>query len=142
MATVAQMRTLALGLPETEERTHFGDVAFAVKKKLFASLDEEARTAIVDVGHEAREQLIAASPEIFSRYGRTSQGAPLVIQLPKIELKELKRLVEISWKLRAPAKLVEQHEAGGAAAAQAPAKKTALKKTALKKTAVKSRRST
>ncbi len=38
MTTLAQLRKAALALPETEEGTHFGMVAFSVRGKGFASV--------------------------------------------------------------------------------------------------------
>ena len=46
MTTAAQLRKAALGLPETEEATHFGMLAFAVRGNGFASVTRDGRVQL------------------------------------------------------------------------------------------------
>lgn len=43
--TPAQVRKLALALPETEERDHFGNPSFRTTRAIFATLQVDRRTA-------------------------------------------------------------------------------------------------
>ncbi|MFH9060428.1 hypothetical protein ACH4GM_04270 [Streptomyces coeruleorubidus] len=46
MTTVTQLRKAALALPEAEEGTHFGMVAFAVRGRGFASVTKDGRVQL------------------------------------------------------------------------------------------------
>lgn len=104
MATVEQMRKFALSLPDVTEKPHFKDIGFHVKKRLFASVNEEKKEGVVGTTPDELEALMEAEPEIFSKYGRaTGSVAGLVIKLPKISIKEMQRLVSQSHQMVAAA---------------------------------------
>lgn len=103
MTTEAQLRKAALALPEVEEGTHFGMVAFLVRKKGFASvthdgqaqlylLDEDAEAALSD--HPTAERLVR-------------MGTPIGIRVPLAEIdgQALNYLVRRAWFSRAPKRL-------------------------------------
>jgi hypothetical protein len=58
-------RTLALSLPEAEEKSHIGKADFRVRNKIYASLPD-AETAVVKFTPEQQEMLTAAEPTIFA----------------------------------------------------------------------------
>ena len=58
-------RSLALSLPEAEEKSHFGKADFRVRNKIFVSLPD-AETAVVKFTPEQQEMLVAAEPAIFA----------------------------------------------------------------------------
>ena len=47
MVSIEAVRELALSFPETDEHPHFHLKAFRVKKKIFATLDEERKRVMV-----------------------------------------------------------------------------------------------
>ena len=47
MVSIATVRRLALGFPETDELPHFHRSAFRVKEKIFATLSEKEMTLMV-----------------------------------------------------------------------------------------------
>src|SRR5262245_48218971 len=59
------VRSLALALPEVEERTSYGTPGFRVRDKLFARLREDGELLVLRVGVLERETLIAEDPAAF-----------------------------------------------------------------------------
>ena len=60
---------LALSLPESEERDHFGSPSFRVKGKIFAQLSSQGkseRRALVKLSAADQAALIMSAPETFS----------------------------------------------------------------------------
>lgn len=103
MTSIAQLRKAALTLPETEEGTHFGMVAFSVRGKGFASVtgdgwlqlqvpDEEAEAAVSE--HPTGERLVR-------------MGKPIGVRVPLADVngKALNALVRAAWAYRAPKRL-------------------------------------
>ncbi len=103
MTTEAQLRKAALALPEVEEGTHFGMVAFSVRTKGFASVtqdahlllylpDDDAEAALSD--HPTGERLVR-------------MGTPIGIRIPLADLdgQALNSLVRRAWFSRAPKRL-------------------------------------
>lgn len=103
VTTEAQLRKAALGLPEVEEGTHFGMVAFSVRKKGFVSLtgdgdvqlhlsDDDAEAALAD--HPTGERLVR-------------MGTPIGIRVPLADIngQALNHLVRRAWFARAPKRL-------------------------------------
>ena len=77
-AAMKKMREICLALPDTTEDVHFGEVAFKVKKKLFASCGEKAGACRIVFGlapDHARD-LIAADAR-FQPYARDERGVVL-----------------------------------------------------------------
>src|SRR5690606_40851022 len=76
MTTEAQLRKAALGLPEVEERTHFGAVAYYVRNEGFASVTpggevrlrlspEDVEAALAD--HPTAEEVVRQGTSIGDR---------------------------------------------------------------------------
>jgi hypothetical protein len=61
MTTLARLRRAALALPEVEEGTHFGMVAFAVRGKGFASLTTDGRVQL-QLPDDVADAAVAAHP--------------------------------------------------------------------------------
>ncbi len=103
MTTTAHLRKSALALPEVEEGTHFGMLAFSVRRKGFASLtddgvlqlhldDEDAERILTD--HPTGERLVR-------------MGTPIGIRIPLADLdgQALNHLLRRAWFARAPKRL-------------------------------------
>ncbi|MQA88331.1 MAG: hypothetical protein GEV03_27875 [Streptosporangiales bacterium] len=64
MATVEEVRRIALSLPETEERLAWGMPTFRVRGKIFCSLsDDELREVIVEAWRLTAPKRLAADYE-------------------------------------------------------------------------------
>ena len=99
------VRRLALALPETEEKSHFGTADFRVRNKIFATLPQDDR-AVVKLTREQQEMLTAAEPRIFQpvKGGWGRQGWTTV-QLPAADEVTVRSALLTSWRNVAPAGL-------------------------------------
>lgn len=115
MTTVSQLRKAALALPEVEEGTHFGMVAFSVRGKGFVSLTDDGQVQLHLPDADA-EAAVAAYPA-GERLVRMSTPIGFRVPLADINGKDLNALVRSAWLSRAPKRLA----ASLAAAAQGSA---------------------
>lgn len=112
VTTLSQLRKAALALPEVEEGTHFGMVAFSVRGKGFASITKDGQVQLQMADAEA-EAALAAHPT-GERLVR--MGTPIGVRLPLADIngKDLNALVATAWASRAPKRLAAAHAAATA----------------------------
>ncbi|MBF6436790.1 hypothetical protein [Nocardia cyriacigeorgica] len=103
MTTRAQVRKAALALPEVEEGTHFGAVAYRVRGKSFASLSR-ADELQVQLADDEIDGVLADHPsaEVIERAGKR---IGLRIALADINGQMSNYLVRRAWFARAPKRL-------------------------------------
>ncbi|MFH8499076.1 hypothetical protein [Streptomyces coeruleorubidus] len=103
MTTVTQLRKAALALPETEEGTHLGMVAFAVRGRAFASVTKDGRVQL----HLSREETDAALAAHPAGERLVRRGTPIGFRVPLADIdgKDLNALVRAAWFSRAPKRL-------------------------------------
>ncbi|GAA2416480.1 hypothetical protein [Streptomyces coeruleofuscus] len=111
MTTVAQLRKAALALPEAEEGTHFGMVAFSVRGRGFASVTKDGRVQL-HLPQEETDAALAAHPA-GERLVR--RGAPIGFRVPLADIdgKDLNALVRAAWFSRAPKRLAAAEAGAG-----------------------------
>ena len=114
MATVDDVRRIALGLPATTEKPSYGTPGFRVRNKLFARVHEDPDLLVVWCADVAeKEALLASDPTRFTTTPHYD-GYPLVlVRIPAVDLDELTELLTDAWRVRAPAKLVSQLDDAG-----------------------------
>lgn len=66
MTTGADVRRIALSMPEVEEKAHFDRARFRVRNKIFATLWPSKTRAVVKLSLADQSALVAMDPEIFS----------------------------------------------------------------------------
>jgi hypothetical protein len=120
MATVDDVRQIALGLPQTAERESRGDLDWRVADKSFvwerplrkgdiAALGDRvpagpvyaARTADEGVKHA----LIADDPAVYFTTPHFDGYAAILFELDRISVRDLTELITDAWLARAPRKL-------------------------------------
>jgi hypothetical protein len=103
------MRRLALQMPETEEKSHFGKADFRVRNHIFCTLPD-AGTAVVKLTHEQQEMLASTEPAIFAPVpgGWGRQGWTKVTLAAADEL-TLKSALLTAWRNVAPAGLKKKY---------------------------------
>lgn len=104
MTTLAQLRKAALSLPEVEEGTHLGTVAFKANGKRFASVTKDGTVQLVmtvEDAHDALRKLAAAT-----EWTHSGKRVGVAIPLAAVNGMELNALVEKAWRHRAPKRLV------------------------------------
>ena len=114
MTSEADVRELALALPETTERPSYGTPGFRVKDKLFARLRDDGSVLVLWCEHvDEKEFLIGAEPEKFFTTPHYDGHPMVLVRLAAIDREELGELLASSWRLRAPRRLVERFDAAG-----------------------------
>ncbi|MFF3768164.1 MmcQ/YjbR family DNA-binding protein [Streptomyces sp. NPDC001922] len=105
--TAADVRRIALALPEAEEKPAWGMSAFRVRGKIFASLADDEASMGVKCPVEDRAQLIESEPEkFFLRPGHDDHFAWLRVRLAAVEGDaELRTILLDAWRQTAPRRL-------------------------------------
>lgn len=109
MTTWEEVCELGLSLPEVEVATWYGTPALKVRGKGFARLREDgALVVMIDVLE--REALMQAEPETFYITPHYQDYPAMLINLERVDLRELEeRLIE-SWCRKAPKRLLSEYE--------------------------------
>ena len=123
MATLDDVRRIALALPETTEKLMWGSPSWRVRDKLFvwerplrksdleALGDDAPQGEILGARVEdllAKEALIADEPAIFTT--PHFEGYPAVlIELDKIGADVLEEIIVEAWLLRAPKRIAREY---------------------------------
>lgn len=108
MTTLAHLRTSALRLPEVEEGTHFGMVAFSVRGKGFVSVTGDGIVQLQLSDEAATEAL----RELPGAERLVRMGTPIGVRVPLAEVdgQQLNHLLRSAWSSRAPRRLVDEQE--------------------------------
>lgn len=131
MASWDDVRRIALALPETEERSAYGNPAWRVRGMLFVWERPLRRREAEELGERApegpilgarvehlpaKEALLADDPDVYFTTPHFDGHASVLIRLERIELAELEEAIAEAWMARAPKRLLaayrEEHEAG------------------------------
>jgi predicted DNA-binding protein (MmcQ/YjbR family) len=99
-----KMREICLSLPDTREGEHFGQAAFYVKKKLFATCGEKRGVCEITFGLEAdHAAALAKRDPRFKLHPRDKRG--VVVEVAKVKSwTEIKPLLVESYELVKPAR--------------------------------------
>lgn len=109
MACELDVREIALSLPETIEKLSYGTPGFRVRDRLFARLRDENEVLVLwRESLEEKEFLLEAEPGKFFTTPHYDGHPLILIRLEAVDREELAELLEESWRLRAPKRLVEK----------------------------------
>jgi hypothetical protein len=115
MVTAAQVRKLALALPEVEEKSHFAQPDFRVRNKIFAGLSRDEREGNLKLTPETQALVLSSNPDVFTpAAGAWGRSGWTMYQLAHVSVGELGELLRESYALVAPKSL---------SASRAPTKK-------------------
>jgi hypothetical protein len=107
------VREIALSLPETSEKPSYGTPGFRVRDRLFARLRDDNEILVLwRESLDEKEFLLEAEPEKFFTTPHYDGHAMVLVRLASVDRKELAELLDESWRLRAPKRLVEQVDKG------------------------------
>ena len=113
MATEDDVRSIALSLPATTEKPSYGTPGFRVKDKLFARIREEGDVLVLWCESlDEKEALIASNPDTFFTTAHYDGYAMVLVRLREVDEQELAELLTDAWRVRAPARLVDQFDDG------------------------------
>jgi hypothetical protein len=110
MMTAEEFRSIALSLPEAEERETWGEATFRVRDKIFATLSSDEKTAGVKATLDDQEVLLAAHPEAFSRAHYVGRFGWVSVQLESVDPDLLRELSVDAWRRTAPKRLAASYE--------------------------------
>ncbi len=107
--THADVRRLALALPEAEESSHMGTPDFRVRRRIFATIPPALAGQVnLKVTPANLDALVRRSPQVFQDvWGGRWMG----VQLRAVSRAQLKELLLDAWRLAAPKALVRAWEA-------------------------------
>jgi hypothetical protein len=114
MVTEDEVRTAALSLPETNEKSSYGMPGFRVRTKGFARLHEEPGVLMLwcaDVGE--KEALIASNSDTFFTTAHYDGYSAILVRMNRIDADELLDLLTDAWRSRAPKRLVDDFDVDG-----------------------------
>lgn len=113
MITHADVRRIAGALPGSYEQASYGDrPSWRTTPRMFTWIREDPEALVVWVGSlEEKAMLLESEPAKFSTTDHYD-GQPIVlVDLGRIDLAEAEELIVESWRLRAPKRLVRDHDA-------------------------------
>ncbi len=110
MATEDDVRELALALPATIERPSYGTPGFRVKDRLFARIREPDVLVLFVGGLDEKEFLIGAEPGKFFTVPHYDGYPSVLVRLSAVDRDELAELLEDSWYVRAPKRLIAERD--------------------------------
>jgi len=111
MVSEDEVRSAALSLPETNEKSSYGMPGFRVRTKGFARLHEEPGVLVLwcaDVGE--KQALIASEPDKFFTTAHYDGYSTVLVRMDRIEGEELLDLLTAAWRSRAPRRLLEEFD--------------------------------
>jgi hypothetical protein len=113
VASEADVRELALALPETTEAPSYGTPGFRVRDRLFARLREGPDALVLwREDEEEKRALIESEPEKFFTTPHYDGYPNILVRLDAVDRVELAELLEESWRFRAPGRLVDRLDRG------------------------------
>lgn len=106
-ASGEELRKIALGLPEAEERETWGSATFRVRNKMFVVLSADGASASVKATRDEQKALLAEDPETFSYPAYVGQHGWVGVDVERIGTDHLRELVTEAWRLTAPKRLAK-----------------------------------
>jgi hypothetical protein len=99
--TIDDLRTIARGLPDVEETTTHGSLAFKLRGKLFAWMpikkSVEPGTLAIRIDFDRRVDLIAEAPDIYYLIDHYRDYPAVLIRLRLLDAEALRDLLRGSW---------------------------------------------
>jgi hypothetical protein len=107
-----EVRSIALGLPEVEERlTWETDITFRVRDKIFAIGGEGATRVSIKASLEQQAELLEMDPGTFAKSAYVGRFGWVTVDLARVERGLLESLLRDAWRRTAPRKLAATLEA-------------------------------
>jgi hypothetical protein len=106
----ADVRRIALSLPETAEAPHFESASFRVRGKIFATVGEKPGRAVVKLPPPLQAALSADHPDLFASVGgHWGRSGWTYATLDAIDRALLRDVLVSAWACVAPKKLLAAH---------------------------------
>jgi hypothetical protein len=106
MPTFDDVRSIALALPEAEEKlTWETDVTFRVRDKIFVIGADGSDGISIKASLDAQADLLDLDPEAFSKAPYVGRYGWVSVKLDRVDLPLLEKLLRDAWRATAPKKL-------------------------------------
>jgi hypothetical protein len=102
---LAQVREIALALPEATEAPHFASTSFRIRGKIFATAPPGDQYLHIFVSEEERELALAMERNYVEKLFWGGKVRGLRVLLPKAKPKIVAELLTRAWTHKAPKKL-------------------------------------
>jgi hypothetical protein len=113
VTTFDDVRSLAMALPEAEERvTWETDITFRVRDKIFAIGGEGADRVSIKASLETQAELIDLDPETFASSAYVGRFGWITVDLGRVDPAVLSSLIREAWRRTAPKRLAATLEEG------------------------------
>lgn len=130
--TPNDVRKLALALPEAEEQAHFDKPSLRVRGKIFATLWEKEKRAVLKLSLEEQDAFVRMHPDVFAVTPWGHQGWTSV-ELARVDRALFGKLLVEAWRRIAPKRVVAAWEAARSGDAAPPAAPVRTRRRALAK---------
>ena len=104
---LAQVRRMALALPDVSESPHFASISFRVGGKIIATAPPTGDHLHVFIDEEQRAQALALEPTFLSKLWWGKRVFGLRVELPEAKPSVVASLLEQAWVRRAPKALID-----------------------------------
>ena len=104
------LRLVALSLPGVEEGLSHGTLAFYVRRKLLARLQEDGDSISIGCLREDRDDLIERFPDIFFLTEHFRAYDYILLNLTSANLDLLRKIFESAWRRRASKREISQFD--------------------------------
>jgi len=105
------VQELALAYPGAEVGTSYGTPAVKVRGKLFVRLHQDGDSVVVRIDMSERAMRMQADPKAFYITDHYLPYPWMLVRLSAVRRDDLDDLLEDSWRLQAPQRLVAAYEA-------------------------------
>lgn len=107
----ADLRKLALALPDAEEIETWGHPTFRVRNKMFAGMAADGSTCSLKASPEEQRACVGSDPDTFFVPKYVGKHGWIGINLDRVEADELEELVTEAWRMTAPKRLLKVWDA-------------------------------
>lgn len=101
MATEADLRRIAFGLPEVVEEPYYGRPSFKVGKTFMASLKEDGDTLVVRMTLDERDFRLEQEPEMFFVTPHYQDWPTVLVRLSAVDPERLEEILLDAWRMAA-----------------------------------------
>lgn len=107
MATFADVRRIALALPEVDEIVTWGtDLTFRVRSRIFAIGGDGADHVSIKAGPERQAELVDLDRDTFAPAPYVGRFGWITVDLGRVDEPTLERLLSEAWRMTAPKRLL------------------------------------
>ncbi len=100
MATAADLRRLALALPDAAEGSHMGQVDVRVAGRIIATIHAGDRQGMIRLPRELQLRLVAEQPEAFApANGAWGRQGCTIVQFAAVGAAQLRSALSAAWQL-------------------------------------------